>query len=251
LWVIEHAHRLGIAVSLINALQLAYYRKAVGVRHKSDPHGAWLLARLLAHEADSLRPLRAPCAQAQRLWTLLKRRATVVNTRQQLQQSLSHIELSANALFAQFQAFIQPIDQRLKPLVQQLHGRQNYRRLLTIPGGGPLNAIALVAVYHRGAFANTDTFIGLDVRLRESGRFKGHCKLTKHGETEIRRLLYRAAIPARTYHLFDTYHQKQRDKGLSKIAANVALARNSARIAFALLSEHQSFIKQPDPCPSP
>jgi len=54
----------------------------------------------------------------------------------------------------------------------------------------------------------------LIVRLRESSTFKGKRKLTKRGESELRRLLYCAAKPARSLSRFETYHQRQLDKGL-------------------------------------
>ncbi len=88
LGLIEQAQHLGIAVYLVDPRQLVHYRQAVNVRHKSDSHDAWLLARFLVHEAQQLRPFHAQAGWAQQLWTLLKRRATVVNTRKQLQQSL-------------------------------------------------------------------------------------------------------------------------------------------------------------------
>ncbi len=44
---------------------------------------------------------------------------------------------------------------------------------------------------------------------------------------------------------FDQYRQKQLDKGLPKIAANVILARKLARIAFALLRDQTMFRKLP------
>ena len=43
---------------------------------------------------------------------------------------------------------------------------------------------------------------------------------------------------------FDNYLQQQLEKGLSKIAAKVILARKLARIAFSLLANQQSFKKQ-------
>ena len=61
---------------------------------------------------------------------------------------------------------------------------------LSIPGIGSGNASALVVAYHRGSFAGSDAFIsylGLDVRIRESGYFRGKRKLTKRGEPELRR----------------------------------------------------------------
>lgn len=247
LQLVEQAHGLGITVYLINPRQLSHYRQAVGERNKSDPADAYLLARYLARESAALRPFTPPCAKAQQLWALLKRRAVLVQARQQLKQSFSDIRLSSKALFTELKKVLDRIDQRLQALLRTLGWWTDYRRCRSIPGVGPLNAIALVAVYHRGAFAGSDAFvafIGFDVRLRESGKYKGQRKLTKCGEAEIRRLLYCAAQPARSYRPFDDYYQLQLQKGLSKIAAKVILARKIARIAFTLLSNQQSFKKQ-------
>ena len=245
--VVEQAHQLGFEVYLINPRQLSHYRVAVGQRNKTDSADAWLLARYLAREAGSLRPFKPLCAKAQRLWSLLKRRAAVTKARSQLDQSFRGIALSTKALKSEIQRLLDRIDTQLQALVRALGWLADYQRCLTIPGIGPLNAVALVCVYHRGAFAGSDAFvafIGFDVRLRESGKYKGKRKLTKCGESEIRRLLFCAAQPARCYALFDDYYQQQLTKGLSKIAAKVTLARKLARIAFTLLANQQSFKKQ-------
>ena len=103
-----------------------------------------------------------------------------------------------------------------------------------------------MAAYHRGAFPGSDAFVaylGLDVRIRESGKYKGKRKLTKRGEAELRRLLFCASHAARHYRPFADYYQKHCDKGLPKIAARMILGRKLARIAFALMTKQQSFIK--------
>jgi transposase len=247
LQVVEQAHALGIEVYLINPRQLSHYRIAVGMRNKTDPTDAWLLARYLAHEFASLRPFKPRSAKAQRLWTLLKRRAAVVRARTQLNQSFSETKLSIKALSTEIQRLLARIDKHIQTLIRELGWSTDYQRCLSIPGIGPVNAAALVAVFHRGAFAGSDAFvafIGFDVRLRESGKYRGKRKLTKCGESEIRRLLFCAAQPARSYALFDNYYQLQLTKGLSNIAAKVVLARKLARIAFTLLTNEQSFIKK-------
>ena len=245
--VLEQAYARGLEVYLVNPRQLVHYREAVNVRNKTDPQDAWLLARYLAHESTSLRPCKPPCAKAQQLWALLKRRAAVVKARTQLQQSFSETKLSTQALFTELKRLLGRIDQRMQALVRSLGWWTDYQRCLSIPGIGPLNAAALVAAFHRGVFASSDAFvafIGFDVRRRESGKYKGKSKLTKRGEAELRRLLYCAAQPARSYQLFDDYYQRQLEKGLSKIAAKVTLARKLARIAFTLLVNQQSFQKK-------
>lgn len=244
-WV-ELALARGFEVYLVNPRQLAHYREVVNQRNKTDPVDAWLLARFLAHEAEQLRPCQPQDAQAQALWALLKRRAKVVEARKQLQLSFREIQLSAQALFTQFNRLLERIDQRIHRFIRSLGWSADYQRCVSIPGIGPLNAAALVAAYHRGSFANSDAFIafiGLDVRLRESGGYKGKRKLTKRGEAEIRRLLYCATQPAASYPPFKAYYQKQIDKGLPKIAAKVILARKMARIAYALMQNQTLFIK--------
>ncbi len=245
--VVEQAHVLGFEVYLINPRQLAHYRVAVNVRNKTDPQDAWLLARYLVRESGSLRPFKPLCAKAQQLWALLKRRATVVKARKQLDQSFSESKLSTKALSTEIQHLLDRIDKHIQALVRALGWWADYQRCLSIPGIGPLNAVALVTVFHRGAFASSDAFvafIGIDIRVRESGKYKGQRKLTKCGEAEIRRLLFCATQAARSYQLFDDYYQKQLNKGLSRIAAKVVLARKLTRIAFTLLANQQSFKKQ-------
>jgi transposase len=244
---VEQAHALGITAYLINPRQLAHYREAVDVRNKTDPQDAWLLARYLARESDSLRPFKPQCAKAKQLWSLLKRRATAVRARTQLKQSFAEIKLSIKALFSEIQRVLDRIDQSILALIRQLGWWPDYQRCLSMPGIGKLNAAALVTVFHRGAFAGADAFvafIGMDIRVRESGKFKGKSKLSKRGEAEIRRLLYCATQSARSYQPFDDFYQRQLEKGLTKIATKVTLARKLARIAFTLMTKQQSFKKQ-------
>lgn len=242
--VVEAALSRGHRVYLINPRQLAHYRHAVNVRHKTDPQDAWLLARYLVHEGEHLRPFQPGDPKAQRLWAFIGRRATVVQSRQQLQQSFREQSFSIAGLLTQFQRILVRLDQRIQRLIRELGWWLDYQRCQSIPGIGPGSAAALVAAYHRGAFAGSDAFIaylGLDVRIRESGRFRGNRKLTKRGTAELRRLLYCASHAARQHARFAAYYQRQLDKGLCKIAARVALARKLARIAFTLMNNREAF----------
>jgi transposase len=242
--LVEQAHAQNLSVYLVNPRQLAHYRESVNLRHKSDPDDAWLLARFLHQEGSELRPCTPHTRQARQLWTLLKRRATIVAARQQLRQSLQDVQLPHQALMTQFQRLLVRLDRRIQCLIGQLGWVHDYRRCQSVPGLGPLNAAALVCAYHRGAFASSDAFIaylGLDIRRRESGRYQGQRKLTKRGDPELRRLLYCATQAARSLPRFDRYYRAQLDKGLPKTACKLALARKLARIAFTLMASQQTF----------
>jgi len=178
----------------------------------------------------------------------MTRRATVVQSRQRLQQSMREVGFSVQALMTHFRHVLQRLDCQIQQLIRELGWWHYYLYCLSMPGIGPANAAALVAAYHRGAFSSSDAFIaymGLDIRLRESGRYKGKSKLSKQGEPELRRLLYCASHSARHHPRFAEYYQRMLDKGLSKIAARVALARKLARIAFTLMETQQPFQESP------
>ena len=245
--LVEEALAQGHEVYLVNARQLAHYREAVDVRNKTDSQDAWLLARFLEREADLLRPFQPRDPRAQRIWALILRRATVVQSRQQLQQSFAEVNLSIQAVLTQFQNLLKRIDRHITQLIREMGWWPDYLRCLSIPGVGPVNAAALVTAYHRGAFSGSNAFVafmGLDIRVRESGQYKGKSKLSKRGEPELRRLLFCAGKGACSYQRFADYRQRMLDNGRCKIAARVALSRKLARIAFALMQKEETFIKQ-------
>jgi len=244
--MVEEAHALGYDVYLINPRQLAHYREAINEGNKTDPIDARLAARYLEHEGSLLRPFKPRDPRAQRLWRLILHRATAVKSRQQLRQSFVGLKVSIQGVLTQYQQLLARIDRQIINLIRELGWWSDYLFCLSIPGIGSGNATALVAAFHRCAFASGDAFVsylGLDVRIRESGRYRGKRKLTKRGEPELRRLLYCASQGAQSYHRFADYYQKQLEKGLSKIAARVILSRKLARIAFALMRNEEMFIK--------
>src|SRR5699024_11115913 len=107
-------------------------------------------------------------------------------------------------------------------------------RLQHIEGIGPLTSVALTLFFHRGRFRSGDAFIaflGLDVRVRDPGTFRGRRKLTKRGDPEARRLLFNAAMAAARSQTWRGYYEHTLAGGKSRIQALVILARKLARVA--------------------
>lgn len=237
---VEQAHARGHRVYVVDGYRLNHYRQSVGGRAKTDASDARLLARYLAHEGDQLHPWSPPPAAYRTLQQLLRRRATLVKTRVALKQSFDE---PASA------AMLKPALSRLKQLEHQLERRllrvardaglaARIKHCRAVEGIGPLTACALNMAMLRGRFRHSDAFIaflGLDVRVRDSGRSRGRRKLTKQGDPELRRLLHNAAMAASRSSTWKSFYQRHLDRGLTRIQALVALARKLARVAFALM----------------
>ena len=239
-------------VYVLNPRDCRHYAKGVGLRAKTDRVDARLIARIIAREAGKLHPWCPPSAQQQELDQLLRRRASVSRMKAGLVQSLE--ELSSfgperqRPLLQQLTGLITCIDQRIKALIETSAERMAaYRRLLSICGVRPVVGAALLSVLERMAFARADAFVaftGYDPRPDDSGRRRGRRRLTKRGPSELRRLLYLAAMAGARNAAWKPRYEHERAKGLSSTEALVVLARCIARTAWSIYTYGTSFDPQ-------
>ncbi|MBD9680852.1 transposase [Pseudomonas sp. PDM18] len=241
------AHARGCRIYVINGYRLSNYRKGIGGRNKDDRSDAQLLARYLAHEQAQLDPWQPPSKVYCRLQAMLHRRAVVVRSATSLRQSFSQDRQLASALKPVLQrmaALERKLEATIQSVLEDAGLTAQSKRCQKVEGIGPLTAAALNMAFLRGYFRNSDAFIafiGLDVRLKESGRYSGRRKLTKQGDPEIRRLLHNAAMAAARTQRWQAVYQSYLARGLQKIEALTVLARKLARIAFALMTTQQPY----------
>lgn len=244
----DEAHRRGHRVYLVNGYRLNRYRDSIGGRAKTDREDALLLVRYLQREYQELRPWEPPSKQHRLLQILLHRRATLIQAKVRIQQSFSGIkalQTSLRALVKQIERVDLLIQTQIRQAIAEAGWQANLERCQAIEGIGPLTGAALVMAYHRGHFRDSDAFIaflGLDVRVRDSGTKRGRRCLTKQGDPELRRLLYLAAMQARRQPAWREFFQRYRDRGLACIQVFNILARKLARVAFALMRNQTTYI---------
>lgn len=237
--VLDLAHAAGHRLFVIDGLRLSRYRDSIGGRAKTDQSDAQLLRRYLQREHTELRPWTPPPPSYDAIQRLLRRRAKLVQVRTLLRQSLAdlpELRRQSDTLIDRLGRLIVQLEHRLQQLALQVE--LPTRPLTRVEGIGPLTATALANTYQRGPFSSSDAFIaflGLDVRVRDSGKSRGRRKLTKQGDPELRRLLFNAAMAASRSERWKPVYAGYLSRGLSRIQSLVILARKLARIAFALL----------------
>jgi transposase len=239
----------GHQVYVLDPRRLKAYRNALGVRAKTDRGDAELIAHYLARQGPSLHPFVPMAPALEALTRLMRRRSRVVVCRQRLAATLRdcpecgpelrRIQLEIRQLLAQ-------IDTHCEEIIAADPARRARReRLRTIPGIGPLTSSALLTLLERIPYENSDALVaatGLDPRPNDSGDHRGRRKLTKRGPSELRRLLYNAAMAAaRESKPFQDAYRRYRARGLNSTTALIAVARKLVRIAFALDRSGVSF----------
>jgi transposase len=244
----EAAHQLGFVVFVLNPKDTHHYAKAVGLRGKTDRVDAELIARMIAHEHTKLHPWTPPTAQQREIDRLIKRRATLISLREAVEMSLHELGGFADELKAlrrRFNQLITRLDLRVKALVEASPERkQNFARVCTICGVGPVVGTALVNTLERVPVKSADAFVaftGLDPRPDDSGQHRGKRRLSKRGPAELRRLLYLAALSAVKTKPWRSLYEHYRARGLSSTAALVILARRIARTAWSIYTYKTEF----------
>jgi Transposase and inactivated derivatives len=247
LTLIEQAHALGHTVYVVDGYRLKLYREGIGGRAKTDITDARLLLRYLKNERQDLRAWSPPPKGYTTLQRLLRRRAVLTQAKMTLRQSLAglpELQASARALLRHLARMDGLIKKRISQTLVHLQWQAQAQRCQAIEGIGPVTSAALTMIYHRGTFASADAFIafmGMDVRVRDSGTFRGRRKLTKRGDPELRRLLYTAAMAARRSPVWQDFFARAIARGMMPTQALVALGRKLARIAFALLKTGEEY----------
>lgn len=242
------AYTQGCVIYMIGGYELSHYRKGVNVRAKTDALDARLLARYLNNEGHQLRPWTPPSPLYCRLISLFRRRAALVQARVSLKQSWSNEPLLKSAFENQIKAM-----QRLEILLEKTIQTQlevaglgaQLKRCMKVEGIGLLSGARLLTSFQRGDFRNADAFIaflGLDLRISDSGKKKGRRCLSKRGDPEARRLMHNAAMSARRTAAWKGFYEALRARGLSTTEALVALARKLARVVFALLKNQSEYL---------
>jgi transposase len=216
------------------------FLSSVHPRAKTDRLDSEGLARYA--RAVALRPYPVKAEAMEALDQLLAARRGLSQSLARLRQQRGALPAAAEALdgaIADLAARLAALDRRIA--AQRDAALPAARALTTVPGIGPVTAAAVASCLEQKRFDHPDRFVayvGLDVRVRESGARRGRRALSKQGDAELRRLLYlcaQANLRARDPHNpFKAQYERERAKGLSSTAALNAVARKLARTCWSL-----------------
>ena len=244
----QMATEAGMSVYVLNAKDVHFYAKALGVRGKTDKVDAVVIVRYIAEHHESLHAWQPGSPVQQRVWQLLERRAEAIKHRGSLRQTLEdlpELKQAGAELDEQFERFLKTVDEQVEALIASdadlVCRRKN---LQTVPGIGAQSSALLATLFARINFANVDAVVaysGLDPRPCDSETKKGRRRLSKRGSAYLRRMLYLMAFSATRTSALKPLYQGLKAKGFAPTQALVILARKLLRVAFAVWKSSQPF----------
>ena len=139
------------------------------------------------------------------------------------------------------------LEHLLREIDQLLSQDPKAKGMLGVPEFGPTTVAVLRAeLGDLNRFTRLDqvvAYVGLDLQVKQSGKWKGQTKLSKHGSGRVRRILYLAAL--RSIHLetspFGAYYHRLVARGMKKGMALVAVMRKMLIVAAHLIQTEESY----------
>jgi transposase len=243
----------GIHVVLPNRAKK--YAESLGIKSKTDKLDARTLAQL-GLERD-LAPWQPISSSLLGLKQLTRERDALVchrtSTANQL-HSYCHQGKPKKESITRAQELISFLDKQIKEIEKEMTDFVNNDKelknrigyLLSIPGVGLLTAVTVVAETNGFAafesIKQVTSYAGLDVRIAESGKWKGKSKISKRGNRHIRKALYMPSLSKIRYdqatkQFFECLKAK---KGIGMIAV-VAVERKLLGLMFALWKKEEMY----------
>ncbi len=225
-WVYRLLSELGHEVMVVNPRRVRLIAEST---LKTDGIDAEILARLSRLDLGLLRPVYQRTGEAQELRTRLRVRTSLVKTRTSLINSVRGTlraqgyrvpSCPAKSFVARYASMsveagllgaLEPLVTTIGELTDRIHhleddliseSRSNelVRRLQTVPGVGPLVSLAFVGWMDRPdrfeKSRDVGACLGLRPSLRSSGGHEVRGRITREGDSEMRRLLVQAAHAA-------------------------------------------------------
>jgi transposase len=154
-------------------------------------------------------------------------------------QELPHAREAAAATVSTLKTQVAQIDKQIEQAAQSSPLWPLIQRLRAVPGIGTLSSVAFASRLFSKDFERAEQWVaycGMDVSVRQSGKRRGELGLSKQGDAELRRLAYVCAQAAvrGTGSPFAQQFERERAKGMSKIAAYCAVARKLLIVVWAI-----------------
>jgi len=241
-------HDMDQLVHIVLGNKAKKYAESLDVNSKTDKLDSKALARMGVERALELWNPGSPIYRQLKVLTrersaILKLKVMVKNQLEAMLHSAFPNKKSTNRLkrlIKEFSSQVGKIEKDMDKLVENdLELKSKILKIITIPGIGFLTAVIIIAETDGFALIKSVkqivSYAGLDIKLRESGKWKGKSKISKSGNVHIRKALYWPAYTSiahtQTYKVF--YERLFNRKEIS-LVASVAVQRKLLSLIYTL-----------------
>lgn len=235
---------------VINPLLSSKYSKANIRKVKSDPADAESLGNMCITERNLPKPAlltedkvlkRLKMGQIRSTEKIIQRMQSSLNLYEETYRELnlkgSSIQDELKATLKNLKTLKERMDNELEKLIIESSSNDEVIRNIDAIPGITSSTAALISEFDTDVKSANSwvAYIGYDVSVRQSGKWKGQGKLTKRGNKYLRKKLFCAAWGATMHDKhFKAYYEKLRADGRSYFEAICIIAKKLLKIAYQI-----------------
>lgn len=253
-----HLFEQGTHVSVVLPNKAKKYFESLGLKSKNDKIDAKGLARMGAEQAlDAWQPLSSDFYQ---LRTLTREIESVHHTRTALnnqRHALQHARIQSKSSMKRIEQHIALLDKQLLHIKKEIKYiisqnaelKQKIDKIMTVKGLGLISTITVLAECNGFALINNQkqlvSYAGYDVVENQSGNRAGKTRISKKGNSHIRRILHMPAFVAVQYEpRFTALYNRLIARGKTKMQAYVAVQKKLLVLIYTLWEKDEEFRRE-------
>lgn len=254
-FLIEEAGEKSVHVLLPSRAK--YFIQSLNVKTKTDKVDARLLGEMGLKM--QLKNWQKGSKKYKELRTLTRERASLVDKKTMVKNELhaeTHKKYPLKTAVKRYKMHLDFIEKQIIEIENQIKAlieeddflREKIKKTTTIPGVGLITAVTIISetngfMYFKNVKQLT-SYAGYDVRIRESGQYRGKSRISKKGNRHIRKALYMPAITHKQYsEEAKIFYNRINEKKSSGLIALTAVQRKLLTLIYSLWKNDTEFIE--------
>jgi transposase len=245
-----YLHQQGHTVSVVNPAQIKAFGQSELLRNKDDRPDAGLIRRFCEKQQPA--PWMPPAPHLRELQALTRHLENLHETRQ---QQLNRLESAkTKGVIKSLRKLVAYLDSEIERTEKQIQDhidnhpdlKQRCQLLESIPGIGQRTAAKLLAeiqdITQYKSARQVAAYAGLTPRNNRSGTIRGKTRLSKTGNSRVRKALFLPAMTAKRYNpIVRRFCQRLASHGKNKMEVIGAAMRKLIHIVFGVLKSGKPF----------
>ena len=194
-----------------------------------------------------------------RLRTLSRERQQIIKERTVLKNQLHAEEYSADPIKSTVRRMknrIKYLDKQIKSVEKELEttvSKDNYlsekvKKITTTPGLAFNSVVTVIAettgFVNISSIRQLSSYAGYDVRIKESGKWKGKSKISKKGNSHIRKILYMPSLSSAQHsQTYKKFYDRLFEKKGNGLVAGTAVQRKLLGLIYTLWKNDTEYIE--------
>lgn len=236
----------GFTVYMLQPVRIKRFRQAGPERSKNDKADALEIHEYVAAFGRRLHPYQPLPEFEAKLRKLTRVRDGLVSKISSIRLLLGSLGEDRKSVDKLLSGLVRKAEELMDEIEGMISKAEDAKVLTSITGVGPCTIAALLPILRTIPFKgkySLDKFVGMDLVMNESGKFKGKRRISKQGDKRVRKALYMAAMSAATSKVWKPYYEWMIEtKKLKKIPALVALARKILHTIYGVYRTQKAFV---------